>query len=343
VRVEERPLGAVSLGIGFSSTENFLIQASLTQQNFMGTGTDLAVQINSSTLQRTFSISHVDPYWSDDGVSRSIDVYTRRFYPSVLFSGNNYSITSQGLGARFGIPYTELDRIFLGTAVEQNRYELNGPAPSTIERDIESFGSNPTAYLLTFGWSRDSRNSALAPTQGQRQFVNLDYATPFGEVEYLRATLGYQSFLPITRTFTYAVNAEVGIGEGLNGKRFPSFKNFYAGGIGSVRGFQAGGIGPLIDGRSLGGNTRLILNNELLFPLPGMAQDRTVRLFTFLDIGSVWTQADRPEVGDLRAALGFGLSWLSPVGPLKLSVGNAVKKETFDRTQRVQFNIGTGF
>ena len=343
VKVEERPLGAVSLGIGFSSTENFLIQASLTQQNFMGTGTDLAVQINSSTLQRTFSVSHVDPYWTDDGISRSIDVYTRRFNPGVLFSGNNYSITSQGLGTRFGIPYTELDRIFLGAAVEQNRYELNGPAPSTIERDIESFGPNPTAYLLTFGWARDSRNSALAPTQGKRQFVNLDYATPLGEVEYLRATLGYQAFVPITRALTYAINAELGVGEGLSGKRFPNFKNFYAGGIGSVRGFQAGGIGPLIDGRSLGGNTRLVLNNELLFPLPGMAQDRTVRLFTFLDIGSVWTQTDRPEVGDLRAAVGFGLSWLSPVGPLKLSVGNAVKKEDFDRTQRVQFNIGTGF
>jgi outer membrane protein insertion porin family len=343
VKVEERPLGAVSLGIGFSSTENFVISGSLSQQNFMGTGTNLALQVNSSELQRTFSISHVDPYWTDDGISRSVDVYTRRFNPSVLFSGNNYSITSQGLGMRFGIPYTEVDRIFMGAALEQNRYNLMGTAPTTIERDVASFGANPTAYLLTVGWSRDSRNSALAPTQGQLQYVNLDYATPIGEVEYVRTTYGNQLFLPITRSLTYAVNAEIGSGVGLNGKRFPNFKNFYAGGIGSVRGFQAGGIGPLVDNRSLGGNVRLVLNNELLFPLPGMSQDRTVRLFTFFDVGSVWSQTEKPELGDLRAAVGFGLSWLSPVGPLKLSVGNAIKKEDFDRTQRVQFNIGTGF
>jgi outer membrane protein insertion porin family len=343
VKVEERPLGAVSLGIGFSSTENFVISGSLSQQNFMGTGTNLALQVNSSELQRTFSISHVDPYWTDDGISRSVDVYTRRFNPSVLFSGNNYSITSQGLGMRFGIPYTEVDRIFMGAALEQNRYNLMGTAPTTIERDVASFGANPTAYLLTVGWSRDSRNSALAPTQGQLQYVNLDYATPIGEVEYVRTTYGNQLFLPITRSLTYAVNAEIGSGVGLNGKRFPNFKNFYAGGIGSVRGFQAGGIGPLVDTRSLGGNVRLVLNNELLFPLPGMSQDRTVRLFTFFDVGSVWSQTEKPELGDLRAAVGFGLSWLSPVGPLKLSVGNAIKKEDFDRTQRVQFNIGTGF
>ena len=343
VKVEERPLGAVSLGIGFSSTENFIISGSLSQQNFMGTGTNLSVQVNSSELQRTFSVSHVDPYWTDDGISRSVDIYTRKFNPSVFFTGNNYSITSQGLGMRFGIPYTEVDRIFLGAALEQNRYNLMGDAPDPIERDVASFGANPTAYLLTVGWSRDSRNSALAPTQGRLQFINFDYATPIGQVEYVRTTYGNQWFKPLSRSITYAVNAELGSGVGLNGKNFPNFKNFYAGGIGSIRGFQAGGIGPLVDGRSLGGNFRLVLNNELLFPLPGMAQDRTVRLFTFFDAGSVWSQGDRPELGDLRATVGFGLSWLSPVGPLKLSVGNAIKKEDFDRTQRVQFNIGTAF
>jgi outer membrane protein insertion porin family len=162
-------------------------------------------------------------------------------------------------------------------------------------------------------------------------------------VEYVRTTYGNQWFKPLSRSITYAVNTELGSGVGLNGKNFPNFKNFYAGGIGSIRGFEAGGVGRLVDGRSLGGNIRMVLNNELLFPLPGMTQDRTIRLFTFLDAGNVWSEGDRPELGDLRATVGFGLSWLSPVGPLKLSVGNAIKKEDFDRTQRVQFNIGTAF
>ena len=343
VRIEERPLGMVSFGIGVSSTEKFIIQGSLTQQNFMGTGTNLGIQVNSSQLQRTFSITHVDPYWTDDGVSRSVDVYTRRFNPSVLLSGNNYSVDTQGVGLRFGVPYTEFDRIFLGASFEQNRYDVQGAAPEALARDLREFGQSPAAYLVNMGWSRDSRNSALAPTEGQLRFVSVDYATPLGDVEYIRATLGNQVFIPMSSRMTYAGNVELGSGFGINGKRYPNFKNFYVGGIGSVRGFQGAGIGVGQDGRSLGGNLRFVLNNELLFPLPGMQQDRTMRLFAFLDAGSIWAQGASPGFDDIRVAAGFGLSWLSPVGPLKLSVGKAVKKQEFDRTQYLQFNIGTGF
>jgi len=343
VKVEERPLGAISLGIGFSSTENLIFTGSLSQQNFLGTGTNLSMRINTSELQRTFSVSHLDPYWTDDGISRFFDIYTSRFNPGQFFSENNYAITSQGFNTRFGIPYTELDRLFFGAGIEQNRYEIRGMAPASIRSDVESFGSAPTSYLLTVGWTRDSRNSALAPTEGQLRKVDLEYATPLGEVEYLRATLGSQIFLPLTKSITYAANAELGSGFGLNKKTFPTFKNFFAGGIGSVRGFQGGGIGPLVDGRALGGNLRVVLNNELLFPLPGMGQDRTVRLFTFLDVGSLWRQGDRPELDDLRATVGFGLSWISPMGPLKFSFGQALKREVYDRTQRFQFNLGTAF
>jgi len=343
VRVEERPLGMVSLGIGVSSSEKFIIQGSLTQQNFMGTGTNLGIQINSSQLQRTLSITHVDPYWTDDGVSRSVDIYTRRFNPSILLSANNYSVDTQGFGLRFGVPYTEVDRIFLGASFEQNRYDVQGVAPEALARDLLEFGNSPAAYLINMGWSRDSRNSALAPTEGQLRFLSVDYATPLGDVEYVRATFGNQIFVPIDRRLTYAANVELGSGFGINGKRFPNFKNFYVGGIGSVRGFQGAGIGVGQDGRSLGGNLRFVLNNELLFPLPGMQQDRTMRLFAFLDAGSVWAQGANPGFDDIRVATGIGLSWLSPVGPLKLSVGKAIKKQEFDRTQYLQFNIGTGF
>jgi outer membrane protein insertion porin family len=343
VKVEERPLGAISLGIGFSSTERFILSGSISQQNFLGTGTNLSLQVNTSELQRTYSLSHVDPYWTDDGISRSVDLYSRKFNPGVFLRTNNYSIVTDGLGLRFGIPYTEIDRIFIGGGIERNHYNITGTAPSSILSDIASFGSTPTSYMLTGGWSRDSRNSALAPTEGTLRFLNLEYATPLGNVEYLRVTLGNQLFLPLSRAITYAVNAEIGSGAGLNEKNYPNFKNFFAGGVGSVRGFQAGGIGPLVDGRSLGGNQRVVLNNELLFPFPGMAQDRTVRLLTFFDLGSVWPSGDTPAISDLRASAGFGLAWLTPVGPLKLSVAKPLRRESYDRTQQLQFTIGTGF
>jgi outer membrane protein insertion porin family len=139
------------------------------------------------------------------------------------------------------------------------------------------------------------------------------------------------------------MNAEIGSGVGLGGKNYPNFKNFFVGGVGSVRGFQVGGIGQLVDERAVGGNKRFVFNNELLFPLPGMAQDRTIRLLTFVDVGSVWPSGDRPEISDLRASAGLGLAWLTPFGPLKLSFGKPVRKESYDRTQSLQFSIGTGF
>lgn len=346
LRVEERPLGALTLGVGFSSTDSLVLSGSITQQNFLGTGTNVALEVNTSKLRQTLAVSHIDPYWTEDGVSRSLSIFTRKFKPEELDSANTYSVDSAGLGARFGIPYTEEDRIFLGGNFEQNKYG-GDPAlwPQRIQDEVASFGTSTLdAYSLTLGWARDSRDSSLAPTRGRSQYVNLDYATPIGTLEFVRLTYGHQYFYPLTRSMTYAINGEVGWGVGLNGKEYPILKNFYVGGIGSVRGFEAGGIGQVdADGASLGGNRKLVLNNELLFPLPGMAQDRTIRLFTFLDIGSVWTEGEQFDLGTLRASVGVGLSWLSPVGPLKLSLGSAVVKEESDRLQKFQFQIGTGF
>ncbi|MBU3720868.1 MAG: outer membrane protein assembly factor BamA [Burkholderiaceae bacterium] len=347
IKVEERPLGAISLGVGFSSTESFVVSAAISQQNFMGTGTNLSFEINSSQLRQTLAITHVDPYWTDDGISRSIDVYTRKFYPAQLDANNLYNITSQGVGMRFGIPYTEEDRIFFGAGAENNSYGGSEAGwPLEIEREVrQRFKSERLdAYFLSIGWARDSRDSALAPTQGRRQYVNVDYAVPVGILEYVRGEYGHQFYYPISKNVTLALNGEVGWGEGLNGKAFPILKNYYVGGIGSVRSFSPGGIGPRSsNGGALGGNRKLVLNSELLFPLPGMAQDRTIRLFVYADAGSVWEQDAPVELGDLRASTGFGLSWLSPVGPIKLSIGRTLRKQPGDRTQGLQFQIGTGF
>jgi outer membrane protein insertion porin family len=302
--------------------------------------------VNSSKLRQTFAVSHIDPYWTDDGVSRSIDVFTRKFEPDEIDSANTYSVRTQGLGVRFGIPYTEEDRIFLGASFEMAKYGGNEDLwPNRIKEEKANFGtSSLDAYLLTLGWSRDSRDSALAPTRGRQQYINLDYATPAGEMEFVRVSYGHQWFYPLTRSVTLALNGELGWGEGLGSKPFPTLKNYYVGGIGSVRGFEGGGIGRRDeDGASLGGNRKVVFNSELLFPLPGMAQDRTIRLFTYFDAGAVWREDEKVDFGQLRASVGVGLSWLSPVGPLKLSIGNAIKKEDGDRLQRFQFQIGTGF
>ena len=345
VKVEERPLGSLTFGVGFSSSDKLVLSGSISQQNFLGSGTNVSFEVNTSKVNQTLAFTHLDPYWTDDGVSRSFDLYSRKFNADELNSVGQYSVDTLGVGMRFGIPYTEEDRVFFGAAYESQKVGGNPSATSNpnLVSFTRSYPSGAEAYLMTLGWSRDSRDSGLAPSRGRYQFLNGDYATPVGDLEYLRLTYGHQWFYPLTKSITYAVNGELGYGKGVGGQVYPPTKNFYAGGIGSIRAFASSSVGPKsVDGTSLGGSKRAILNNEVLFPLPGMAQDRTIRLFTYVDMGNVWGEG-ASDNGSIRASAGIGLSWLSPVGPLKLSMGNAFKKETTDRTQRLQFQIGTGF
>ena len=181
------------------------------------------------------------------------------------------------------------------------------------------------------------------PTAGRYVRVNIEYA-PLGDARFLRVNLQGQQYYPISRSFTYGLNAEIGYGKGLGGLPYPIFKNFYGGGLGTVRGFEQGSLGPIdVTGAFIGGNRRLNINNELYLPVPGANADRTLRIFLYLDVGNVWG-ADQPVTFDsLRAAAGVGVSWISPVGPLKLSYGTPIHKQQGDRIQRLQFQIGTAF
>ncbi|HEY1102175.1 MAG TPA: BamA/TamA family outer membrane protein, partial [Burkholderiaceae bacterium] len=153
-----------------------------------------------------------------------------------------------------------------------------------------------------------------------------------------------QQYIPLNKQFTVALNGELGWGKGLSGRPFPIFKNFYSGGLGSVRGFEQGTLGPRdITGSFIGGSKKVTLNAEVLAPFPGAGNDRTLRLFGFVDAGNAFGDDDPVRFGDLRASVGVGLSWISPVGPLRLAIANAVRKQPGDRIQKLQFQIGTSF
>ncbi len=349
--VTERPTGNISLGIGFSSTENVILSGSIVQPNFLGTGKSVALQLNTSKLARTVVLSQTDPYFTADGVSRSFDLYTRTFNAMELDLGD-YSTRATGVGLRFGVPYTEFDRVSFGMTYERNDVKLGNFPPQRYVEFVDDFGSSTTALLGNLGWSRDSRDSAIVPTRGRLQSAGLEVTLPAAELRYWRATYNHQWYYPINRDLTLALNGEFGIGRGFGGVPYPIFKNFYAGGIGSVRGYYPSSLGPresetLSDGRTrmvpLGGQTRLVGSAEFIFPLPGTGADRTIRSFVFADAGTVIGKGDSLSGDDLRYSAGIGLSWLSPIGPLKLSLAYPLRKREGDRTQRLQFQIGTGF
>jgi outer membrane protein insertion porin family len=195
---------------------------------------------------------------------------------------------------------------------------------------------------LTVGWSRDTRDSALVPTRGLYQRVNGDWGIA-GDIRYLRANYQIQQYIPLNKQFTIGLNGELGWGAGLNGQTFPVFKNSFSGGLGSVRGFELGSLGPYESGTAIGGPKKITINTELIAPFPGAGNDRTLRMFAFVDAGNVFSESANYSLTELRASTGVGMSWISPVGPLRLGFAKPLRKKAGDRIQTIQFQIGTAF
>ena len=341
ITVKEKPTGNLQLGAGFSSADKLSLSGSIKQENIFGSGNYLGLELNTSKYSRTLVVSTVDPYFTVDGISRAIDVFYRTQRP-INSQGESYELVTPGASIRFGVPFSEYDTVYFGLGFE--RTEIRGTnLPLTYRIYRAQFGDTSNAVPLSVGWSRDSRDSALVPTAGRLSSLNMDWGIA-GDTRYLRTNAKFQQYIPISRQFTFGFNADVGWGKGLGGHSYPIFKNFYGGGLGTVRGFDQNSLGPVdVTGAFVGGNRRVNLNSELYLPVPGTGNDRTLRLFTYADVGNVWGENDRLTFDSLRASAGVGLTWVSPVGPLKLSYGAPIRKQPTDRIQRLQFQIGTAF
>lgn len=350
--VAEKPTGNILLGAGFSSSEKLMLTGSIQQANAFGSGNTLGLDVNTSRRNRTIALSQTTPYFTDEGVSRSYEVFLRTTRPPEVNTGD-YVVKTTGANIKFGVPFSELDTVFFGAGVERTEVQTYtgvpgfNDSPELYKRYVADFGdgnnASTTSFPLTAAWQRDSRDSALVPTVGRYQRINVEFA-PAGSLRYYRAVYQHQWFRPMFRTVTLALNGEIDYGHGMGGKPYPIFKNFYAGGIGSVRGYEGSSLGPrAVNGDPLGGTSRVIANAELQFPFPGSGNDRTLRWFTFFDVGNVFAEGVKPQVSDLRYSVGAGISWVSPIGPLKLSYGAPLNAKDGDRKQNFQFQLGTGF
>jgi len=345
INVAEKPTGSLSLGAGFSSADGLGLSFGLNQQNAFGSGNSLGVQVNTSKINRAIVFNTTDPYFTADGVSRTIDLYHRTTSP--YQDQSYYQLMTSGGSLRFGVPFTETDTVYFGAGIEQTTIVPGTLLPTSYLDYANQFGYASMAIPLTVGWSRDRRDSALAPNSGRYQRANAEWSAA-GDARYLRATYQYQEFIPINKQFTAAFNGELGWGVAPGGRPYPVFKNFYGGGLGSVRGFEQGSLGPLdASGIAVGGTRKLNLNAELLTPFPGAGNDRTLRLYGFLDVGSVAGPdgglAINENANSLRSSVGIGISWISPVGPLRLAFAKPIKKFDGDKIQSMQFQIGTTF
>ena len=342
VNIEEKPTGNLLLGAGYSSADKLSLTASIKQENVFGSGKYLGLELNTSKSNRTIVLSTVDPYFTIDGVSRAIDFFYRTVKP-INSQGEEYKLVTPGASLRFGVPFSDSDTVFFGAGFERTEIQGDVALPNNYFLYRAEFGPTSNSFPLTIGWARDQRDSLIVPTRGRYQRVNLEWGIA-GDTRYLRTNLQFQQFVPITGRFAVGMNAELGWGKGLAGKPYPIFKNFFGGGLGSVRGFDQASLGPVdVTGAYIGGSKRLNVNTELYLPIPGTGNDRTLRWFTYADAGNVWGEFQRIDAASLRASVGVGLSWVSPVGPLKISWGKAVRTQPGDRIQPLQFQVGTAF
>ena len=351
VTVVEKPTGNFLIGGAFSQSEKFTLSASISQANFAGSGNTVGIELNTSHYSRTIAFSQTNPYYTDDGISRSFEIYLRTTEPPALNIGS-YKIKQTGGRVSYGVPFSEVDTIFFGIGAERSQIETDSTSPLRFRQYVidnggpsDGIGSATTNSIpLTAAWQRDSRDSALTPSIGRYQRVNLE-ADLIGDQKYFRAIYEHQYFRPLFSKVTLALKGEIDYGHGIGNHVYPVFKNFYGGGIGSVRGYLSSSLGAVepTTNDALGGASRLIGNAELQMPFPGSGNDRSLRWFGFLDGGQVYQEGEKMRISQLRYSAGLGISWISPVGPLKLSYAKPLNAKPTDRLERFQFQMGTGF
>lgn len=349
VKVTEKPTGNLMLGVGTSSTEKLILSGSISQNNFMGSGNSVSIQVNSGRINRTYAFSYTNPYFTQDGVSQGFDVYHRTVDATRLNTIGAYRSSSNGGGIRFGFPLGEKESISVGIAIDQttiNTYP--GLSPQRYIDFVALNGNTNLTVPLSINWVSDGKDSFFFPTAGRVHRLGFEVTSPGSDLTYYRSTYQLQQYIPINKTFTLMLNGEVGYANGYGNKELPFYKNFYAGGIGSVRGYKTSSLGPVVNDATtntqarVGGNRRIIGNAELLWSLPGM--DKSFRMGWFFDAGQVFgASAGLSYESGFRYSTGLSASWLSPVGPLRFSVAQPVGKKEGDRAEAFQFQMGTTF
>ncbi|OTG92903.1 outer membrane protein assembly factor BamA [Acinetobacter sp. ANC 3832] len=420
IDVEEQHSGTSTLAVGYSQNGGVTFQAGLSQTNFLGTGNRVAIDLSRSETQDYYNLSVTDPYFTIDGVSRGYNMYYRKTKLNQDYNVNNYVTDSLGGGLNFGYPIDENQNISAGINIDNTKV-TTGPYVSTYVRDYllanggkqtgsekycpvdlvpitddkgnitgyqpcskpeveygNAFEGEFLTYNLSLGWSYNTLNRPIFPTSGMSHRLNAEIALPGSDVEYQKLTFDTQAFLPLGKDFVLRGYGKLGYGNDL-----PFYKNFYAGGYGSVRGYDNSTLGPKYPGvtynerhtqdydpEEVGGNALIQFGTELALPVPFKGDwARQIRPVIFAEGAQVFdtqcniakgdlylngstTAVDAQkycqdnnefDVGNLRYSVGVGFTWITMIGPLSLSYAFPLNDKPGDETKNIQFEIGRTF
>ena len=345
VRVKEKSSGSLMAGIGYSQSQGIQFSSSIKQDNFLGTGKRVGLAFNTSEVNTHYQLSYTNPYYTVDGVSRGFDLQ----YKTTDFDAagvSNYSTDTVLAGVNFGIPLNEHDRFSVRFDVVNTDMKLGNNVSNELNTFVADNGNDYLDYRLSLDWTHDSRDQTLMPNKGGKKAFYAKATVPGSDLEYYKVGYRHRHFFPIVKKMVLSAKLDVAYGDSYGDTtELPFFENYYAGGPKSVRGFEANSLGPKGTGANtdpLGGNLKTVASPELFVPPPFKLLDQSVRFGAFVDIGNVFKHTDF-DAGDLRASAGVSAVWLSPVGPLAMSVAAPINSESGDEEEMFQFSLGSSF
>jgi outer membrane protein insertion porin family len=357
VSVKEKNTGSFMVGAGLSSSEGIVGSVNVTQANFLGTGNRVSAQVNTGRVNKTYAFNFTDPYFTPEGISLNYELYRKDVNTSSL-SIASYNTSSYGAGIRFGIPLNEKHNISFGLSGDMT--EVSGLIVGTSPSRYISYCSNVTgtqnasgcsmnSINLSMGWADDSRDDVIMPRKGELRKLSAEISVPGLDIQTYKVVATETYYKELNSNLTLMLNGQFGVVNTYGDKELPFFKNFYVGGVNTVRGYTQGGIGPYqkdaVSSSSMfmGGNKQVVMNAELFMPLPFLKNNDQFRLSAFVDAGNVFEKSETLNLGDLRFSAGLGAMWISPFGPLKIIYAHPFNNQITDKTESIQFQMGQQF
>jgi len=371
ISIKERLSGSFNVGAGFSQNQGFVFNLGVTMDNLNGSGEKLALNFNNDQANRIYSASFTDPYYTLDGISRTL-AFSYRKRDTANLDIVNYLQNSAAINLFYGIPLSEFNRIRFGVGLDKTEIIRGTNTVSQevldfleeygVNTGVDNFRAEVDSLTLLASFTHDTRNRTVFATTGTTQSVVIDLSSPKSDIQYYKVTYRNKFYYPLTNSLTSLVRTSLAYGAGYGDlKLYPFYKRFFAGGLRTVRGYDSNSLGPRIQdsggiSNPVGGDIRTVLSAELIFPVPFMEKSpSSVRLSVFYDIGNVFLQDEFIQNGsvvpgtggfdsqELRSSFGVSFVWLAPVGPLKFSFSKPVNDQPGDRIQAFQFSIGQFF